>query len=74
MEDDNLLGIKMGELIQLPENYQINLQRAVEVLKEVGCTGIFLFGSLARGKMTEQSDIDLAIQGCPKQRFLSYFG
>jgi len=54
----------VNAIFQLPENYQINLQRAVKILKEAGCTAVFLFGSLATGKIRDKSDIDLAIQGC----------
>jgi len=56
----------MNEKAQLPEPYQRNIHRAVEILKEAGCTDIFLFGSLATGEIRDKSDIDLAVRGCPK--------
>jgi predicted nucleotidyltransferase len=64
----------MDAIVQLPENYQKNIQRAVKILKEAGCTAIFLFGSLATGKIREESDIDLAICGCPKGKFFHLWG
>jgi len=64
----------MNEQVQLPEIYQKDVRRAVEILKEAGCTDVFLFGSLATGKVKDQSDIDLAIRGCPKGKFFHLLG
>ena len=36
----------MGQQVQFPETYQRNIRRAVSILKEAGCTHVFLFGSL----------------------------
>jgi predicted nucleotidyltransferase len=66
--------MKMNDKVQLPETYQKDVRRAVEILRGAGCTDIFLFGSLAGGKVTDQSDIDLAIQGCPKGKFFHLLG
>ncbi len=66
--------MKMDERAQLPEAYQKNVRRAVEILKQAGCTGIFLFGSLATGNIGGESDIDLAIRGCPKGKFFHLLG
>ncbi len=59
---------------QLPEIYQRDIQRAVEILKQAGCTDVFLFGSLTTGKVREGTDIDLAIRGCPKGKFFQLLG
>ena len=64
----------MEEKVQLPETYQRDVRRAVEILKESGCTQIFLFGSLATGKVHKGSDIDLAVRGCPKGEFFHLLG
>ena len=64
----------MKKKIQLPEIYQKDIHRAVEILKEAGCTHVFLFGSLATGKLRDGSDIDLAVRGCPKGRFFHLLG
>jgi predicted nucleotidyltransferase len=64
----------MKKKVQLPEAYQKDVKRAVEILKEAGCTHVFLFGSLAAGKFRDGSDIDLAIQGCPKGKFFHLLG
>ncbi len=64
----------MDEKVQIPEPYQENVRRAVGILKGAGCTDIFLFGSLAAGESGDQSDIDLAIRGCPKGEFFHVLG
>jgi predicted nucleotidyltransferase len=46
------------------------LQEAVQVLKqEFGVQQCILFGSLAQGQFTRQSDIDLAVVGLPVNQF-----
>lgn len=60
--------------MQLPETYQKDLGRAVEILKQAGCTQVFLFGSLAAGQAREGTDVDLAIRGCPKGKFFHLLG
>lgn len=55
----------MDERVQLPESYQRNVRRAVEILKGAGCTDVFLFGSLTTGETRDDSDIDLGF-GCPR--------
>jgi len=59
---------------QLPESYQQDIQRAVEILKEAGCSHIYLFGSLVAEKVRLESDVDLAIRGCPKGSFFHLLG
>lgn len=59
---------------QLPATYQEDIYKAVQILREAGCTDIFLFGSLATGKNKVASDIDLAIRGCPKGKFFHLLG
>ncbi|TEU11239.1 MAG: nucleotidyltransferase domain-containing protein [Anaerolineales bacterium] len=64
----------MNDKVQLPETYQKDVRRAVEILKGAGCTDVFLFGSLATGEVKGQSDIDLAVRGCPKGKFFHLLG
>lgn len=64
----------MSSLSQLPDRYRQNLHRAVEILRERGCTEIYLFGSAAAGEVHEGSDLDLAVRGCPKGEFFSLLG
>jgi predicted nucleotidyltransferase len=60
--------------LQLPQTYQENLTRAIEILQQGGCTEVYLFGSLASGKFHQQSDIDLAVRGCPSGNFFALLG
>jgi predicted nucleotidyltransferase len=65
--------VKKGQ-IELPEAFEEDIRQAIKILKESGCTDIFLFGSLGEGKIREESDIDIAIRGCPKGKFYSLLG
>lgn len=61
-------------LQNVPETHRRSLQRAVEILQQAGCAQIFLFGSLATGQIATDSDIDLAVRGCPKGQFFHLLG
>ncbi len=58
----------------LPESYRKDIRHAIEILKQAGCTDVFLFGSLATGKVRDRSDIDLAVRGCPPGEFFNLLG
>ena len=58
----------------LPNSIRADLERAVQILKSVGCSAIFLFGSAAEGNFKNTSDIDLAVRGCPPRAFFPVFG
>ncbi len=62
------------ESISVPEGFREDITRAIKILKEEGCSEIFLFGSVAEGKNREGSDIDLAIRGCPQGHFFHLLG
>lgn len=47
------------------------LEPAIKLLKDAGCTEIYLFGSQATGKAHAGSDVDLGVRGLPPRR---YFG
>jgi hypothetical protein len=51
--------------IAVPGVLQEDINRAVKILKEGGCTEIYLFGSGVTGEVRNGSDIDLAVRGCP---------
>jgi len=55
--------IKSEAVNRLPEGYKKDIEKAVEILKNRGCTEVYLFGSLAHGNYHEKSDIDLGIKG-----------
>jgi predicted nucleotidyltransferase len=60
--------------LQVPETYQRDIERAVAILKDAGCSHVYLFGSLGLGRPRPTSDIDLAIRGCLKGRFFYLLG
>jgi len=66
---------KMSQQDQVvPESFQEDLRRAIQVLKDGRCSEVFLFGSGAAGRIRERSDIDLAIRGCPPDDFFHLLG
>lgn len=60
--------------VKIPEAFQPDIERAVKILKDGGCTEVFLFGSLAEGCSRPDSDIDLAVRGCPPREFFRIYG
>ncbi|HLG31230.1 MAG TPA: nucleotidyltransferase domain-containing protein [Candidatus Brocadiales bacterium] len=60
--------------VAIPEDLQNDISQAIRILKEGGCSEIFLFGSGVTGNVKERSDIDLAIRGCPKGYFFHLLG
>lgn len=63
-----------SENLVVPEIFQEDIGRAVRILKEGGCSEVFLFGSAAEGRAKEISDIDIAIRGCPPGHFFRLLG
>jgi predicted nucleotidyltransferase len=66
--------VRAAELGAMPEEYRADIERAVRILKEGGCSEVHVFGSVADGRSREESDIDLAIRGCPPGKFFSLLG
>ena len=64
----------MEQQVQFPETHQRDIRRAVSILKEGGCTHVFLFGSLTTAGLRRESDVDLAVRGCPKGKFFHLLG
>jgi len=50
------------------------IHKAAEILKSFGATDVYLFGSVARGTDTRNSDIDLAVTGIPPEKFFMAMG
>lgn len=64
----------LEDLNQLPSRYKEDIEKAVKILKNEGCKEVYLFGSLAEGNINEDSDIDLAIKGCPSGKYFNLIG
>lgn len=54
--------------------FREDLETAVHYLKAVGCTEIYIFGSLSAGQAHSQSDIDIAVRGLQPEKFFSVYG
>jgi predicted nucleotidyltransferase len=64
----------MEQQVQFPEMYQRDIRRAASILKEAGCTHVFLFGSLTSPGLQGESDIALAVRGCSKGKLFHLLG
>jgi len=60
--------------LRLPEELKKDISLAAGILVENGCKEVYVFGSIANGSYTADSDIDLAAVGLPKSRFFSVYG
>jgi predicted nucleotidyltransferase len=47
------------------------IQAAANLLRSMGATQVFIFGSAAKGGLRPDSDVDLAVKGLPSQVYLS---
>ncbi len=54
--------------------FKADLEFAITYLKSVGCTEIYIFGSLCTGRIHSQSDIDIAVKGLRPEIFFSVYG
>ena len=59
----------MYDIKQIPVSHRHDVEKALEILKNVGCLEVYLFGSLVDGVVTPRSDIDLAVKGIPPEIF-----
>lgn len=57
------------KLSNLPNSYQEDIRKAINILKENGAKEVFIFGSIANGKFNENSDIDIAVKGISEENF-----
>jgi predicted nucleotidyltransferase len=60
-------------LNEIPENYQTEIRKAANLLKNEGCESVFLFGSMVTGKIHQDSDIDIGIMGLPPKKFFRVY-
>jgi len=59
---------------RVPSEFTEDIRRAVSMLLNAGCTEVYLFGSVAAGNAQPDSDIDMAVRGCPPNRFFKLLG
>lgn len=58
----------------IPPEYRSDVARAVNICKAEGCRDVFIFGSVATGRYRPRSDLDIAVRGCPPDRFYHLLG
>ena len=66
--------MKAAENRRIPKAMREDVDRAAHLLKEAGCSEVFIFGSAATGDVSAGSDLDVAIRGCPRGRFFELLG
>ena len=59
--------------INIPHQYQKDIEIAANLLKNEGCQSVYLFGSLVTGKIHQNSDIDIGIKGLPPEKFIRVY-
>jgi predicted nucleotidyltransferase len=59
--------------LNIPLKYRQDIETATNLLKNEGCTEVFLFGSLVTGKIHDDTDIDIGIKGLPKGKFFEVY-
>jgi len=65
---------RITDLQDVPEEIRGDVLRGIAILRRGGCREVYLFGSVAEGYATPQSDIDFAVRGCPASRFFQLQG
>jgi uncharacterized protein len=51
-----------------------DLEIAIEYLQAIGCSEVYIFGSIAHGSSQSQSDIDIAVRGIQPDKFFFVYG
>ncbi len=59
---------------KIPVEYHADVSRVVEITKAEGCREVYVFGSVATGVPGLRSDLDIAVRGCPPERFYRLLG
>ncbi|MDP6038426.1 MAG: nucleotidyltransferase domain-containing protein [Candidatus Latescibacteria bacterium] len=59
---------------ELSDTIKQDIKKGVDILKGGGCESIYIFGSVAEGRVTDRSDIDFAVRGCPASEFYNLQG
>ena len=50
------------------------IEKAVEALKAAGAREVYVFGSVRKGKLRPNSDVDMAVSGLPPEVFFRAMG
>ena len=58
----------------IPKEYKYDIDTALKLLLQEGCTEVYLFGSLAENTFDSSSDIDFAVKGLKKEKYFHVYG
>ncbi|MFT5367596.1 MAG: putative nucleotidyltransferase [Candidatus Latescibacterota bacterium] len=64
----------VDSLPELTETLKCDIEKGVDILKRGGCKSVYIFGSVAEGRVTDLSDIDFGVRGCPASEFYNLQG
>lgn len=62
------------KVLEIDRKFRSDLKIAVSYLKSIGCSEIYIFGSLESGNTHQASDIDLAVRGIQPEDFFFVYG
>ena len=62
------------EIERLPSEFREDVEKAVGILRGAGCREAYVFGSVAEGSAEPDSDVDVAVRGCPRGEFFKLQG
>jgi predicted nucleotidyltransferase len=60
--------------LSVPLKYRSDIENATRLLKNEGCSAVYLFGSLVTGKTRDGSDIDIGVRGLAPRKFFRMYG
>jgi predicted nucleotidyltransferase len=66
--------MSIGDLVGIPTDVQRDVELGIKILKDGGCTDVYVLGSVAEGRTHPESDIDFAVRGCPPEQFFMLQG
>ncbi|HIJ65680.1 MAG TPA: nucleotidyltransferase domain-containing protein [Candidatus Hydrogenedentes bacterium] len=58
----------------MTDEFQERVRKAAAALVAAGAHEVFLFGSAAAGRVSDESDVDLAVAGLPPENFFRAMG
>lgn len=61
------------KITEIPGKYKKDIEFARNLLKKEGCKSVYVFGSLATGKVNANSDIDFGVSGLPSFKFFKVY-
>ncbi len=61
-------------MLDLPKSIIDDINKAVSILKEIGFTELYIFGSITKKGFDDKSDIDFAVKGIPDNKYFYAIG